>query len=122
MNEKGERIKEAGPSDAVQILGFDQVPQSGDILAEVTNESDLKKIANDRQRIKREIDLQMVQKKSGIMDVCFRDIRAKAGTDKKREGGDAQVFLGHNSSAMTDKYIRNREGDRVSPNVPIIKK
>ena len=56
------------------------------------------------------------------MDVCFRDIRAKAGTDKKREGGDAQVFLGHNSSAMTDKYIRNREGDRVSPNVPIIKK
>tara|TARA_B100000959_G_C14985429_1_gene625383 strand:+ start:62 stop:2419 length:2358 start_codon:yes stop_codon:yes gene_type:complete len=64
MNEKGERIKEAGPSDAVQILGFDQVPQSGDILAEVTNESDLKKIANDRQRIKREIDLQMVQKTS----------------------------------------------------------
>ncbi|MEC7919009.1 MAG: translation initiation factor IF-2 [Candidatus Neomarinimicrobiota bacterium] len=64
MNEKGERIKEAGPSDAVQILGFDQVPQSGDIFAEVTNESDLKKIANDRQRIKREIDLQMVQKTS----------------------------------------------------------
>ena len=64
MNEKGERIKEAGPSDAVQILGFDQVPQSGDIFAQVTNESDLKKIANDRQRIKREIDLQMVQKTS----------------------------------------------------------
>ena len=64
MNEKGERIKEAGPSDAVQILGFDQVPQSGDIFAEVTNESDLKKIANERQRIKREIDLQMVQKTS----------------------------------------------------------
>ena len=64
MNEKGDRIKEAGPSDAVQILGFDQVPQSGDIFAEVTNESDLKKIANDRQRIKREIDLQMVQKTS----------------------------------------------------------
>ena len=28
MNEKNERIKEAKPSDAVQILGFDQVPQS----------------------------------------------------------------------------------------------
>ena len=64
MNERGERIKTAGPSDAVQILGFDQVPQSGDIFAEVTNESDLKKIANERQRIKREIDLQMVQKTS----------------------------------------------------------
>ena len=64
MNERGERIKTAGPSDAVQILGFDQVPQSGDIFAEVSNESDLKKIANERQRIKREIDLQMVQKTS----------------------------------------------------------
>ena len=64
MNERGERIKTAEPSDAVQILGFDQVPQSGDIFAEVSNESDLKKIANERQRIKREIDLQMVQKTS----------------------------------------------------------
>ena len=64
MNERNERIKEAKPSDAVQILGFDQVPQSGDIFAEVENESDLKKIANERQRIKREIDLQMVQKTS----------------------------------------------------------
>ena len=64
MNERNERIKEAKPSDAVQILGFDQVPQSGDIFAEVSNESDLKKIANERQRIKREIDLQMVQKTS----------------------------------------------------------
>ena len=64
MNERNERIKEAKPSDAVQILGFDQVPQSGDIFAEVSNESDLKKIANERQRIKREIDLQIVQKTS----------------------------------------------------------
>ena len=64
MNERNERIKEAKPSDPIQILGFDQVPQAGDIFAEVENESDLKKIANERQRIKREIDLQMVQKTS----------------------------------------------------------
>lgn len=64
MNERNERINEAKPSDPVQILGFDQVPQAGDIFAEVENESDLKKIANERQRIKREIDLQMVQKTS----------------------------------------------------------
>ena len=64
MNENNERITEAKPSDPVQVLGFDQVPQAGDIFAEVENESDLKKIANERQRIKREIDLQMVQKTS----------------------------------------------------------
>jgi translation initiation factor IF-2 len=67
MNERNERIKEAKPSDPVQILGFDQVPQAGDICAEVENESDLKKIANERQRIKREIDLQMVQKTSLVV-------------------------------------------------------
>ncbi|MDA0753604.1 MAG: translation initiation factor IF-2 [Candidatus Marinimicrobia bacterium] len=64
MNENNERITQARPSDPVQILGFDQVPQAGDIFAEVENESDLKKIANERQRIKREIDLQMVKKTS----------------------------------------------------------
>ena len=62
MNERNDRIQTAGPSSAVQILGFDQVPQSGDIFAEVENESDLKKIASERQRIKREIDLSTVKK------------------------------------------------------------
>lgn len=62
MTENNERIKVAKPSDAVQILGFDQVPQAGDIFAEVQNESDLKKIAGERKRIKREIDLQMMRK------------------------------------------------------------
>ena len=56
MNERGQRIKEAGPSDAVQILGFDQVPQVSDIIAIVKNEKDLKRISADRQRIRREID------------------------------------------------------------------
>ena len=62
MNERNDRVQTAGPSSAVQILGFDQVPQSGDIFAEVENESDLKKIANERQRIKREIELSTVKK------------------------------------------------------------
>ena len=56
MNERGQRIKHAGPSDAVQILGFDQVPQSADIFAVVENEKEIKKIASERQRLKREID------------------------------------------------------------------
>ncbi len=62
MNERNDRVQTAGPSSAVQVLGFDQVPQSGDIFAEVENESDLKKIANERQRIKREIELSTVKK------------------------------------------------------------
>ena len=56
VNERGQKIKEAGPSDAVQIQGFAQVPQVADILAVVNNEKDLKRISSERQRVRREIE------------------------------------------------------------------
>ena len=55
-NEHGSRLKVAGPSDAVQIQGFEQVPQAADIFAVVENEKSLKRISSDRQRIRREIE------------------------------------------------------------------
>lgn len=48
----------------------------------------------------------------------FRDLRAKAGTDKAESAGDirqAQKQLGHASVVMTETYIRNRRGDKVTP-------
>jgi translation initiation factor IF-2 len=56
MNDLGERIQSAYPSDAVQVLGFEQVPQVADIFAVVENERDIKRISSDRQRLRREID------------------------------------------------------------------
>ena len=47
----------------------------------------------------------------------FRDLRAKAGTDKA-EMGDilaARDQLGHTKVAMTEHYIRNRRGKLVKP-------
>ncbi len=46
----------------------------------------------------------------------FRDLRAKAGTDKEDSSGlrSAQSLLGHGSVAMTEHYVRKR-GRRVSP-------
>ena len=54
-NEHGVRIKEAGPSDAIQIQGYDQVPQAADLFAVVDDEKELKRISGERQRIHREI-------------------------------------------------------------------
>lgn len=48
----------------------------------------------------------------------FRDLRAKAGTDKTDDTGDirqAQKQLGHRSITMTEHYVRNRRGDKVGP-------
>ena len=54
-NEHGVRLKEAGPSDAIQIQGYDQVPQAGDLFAVMDDEKELKRISSERQRIRREI-------------------------------------------------------------------
>jgi len=48
----------------------------------------------------------------------FRDLRAKAGTDKTEAAGDirqAQRQLGHKSIQMTEHYVRARRGDKVDP-------
>ncbi len=48
----------------------------------------------------------------------FRDLRAKAGTDKAETAGDireAQKQLGHSSLVMTEHYVRNRKGDLTDP-------
>ncbi|WP_321913508.1 tyrosine-type recombinase/integrase [Paraburkholderia sp. J11-2] len=48
----------------------------------------------------------------------FRDLRAKAATDKTDNTGDirqAQKQLGHTSVTMTEHYVRKRRGDKVGP-------
>ncbi|WP_236027596.1 hypothetical protein [Burkholderia aenigmatica] len=48
----------------------------------------------------------------------FRDLRAKARTDKTESAGDiraAQRQLGHKSIAMTEHDVRERKGDRIDP-------
>jgi integrase len=53
-----------------------------------------------------------------IKNFQFRDLRAKAGTDKAETSGDirqAQKQLGHASVGMTEHYVRDRKGDQVGP-------
>ncbi|MFA5436077.1 MAG: EF-Tu/IF-2/RF-3 family GTPase, partial [Candidatus Neomarinimicrobiota bacterium] len=54
MNEFGERLKLAKPSDPVQIQGFDNVPQAGDHFIVMDEEKDARRIAAERQKIHRE--------------------------------------------------------------------
>lgn len=74
----------------------------------------------------RPVSLQMLQRHwqeartaAGVNpDLQFRDLRAKAATDAAEATGDirkAQKQLGHSSPTMTDHYVRNRRGARVSP-------
>jgi integrase len=52
-----------------------------------------------------------------IREFQFRDLRAKAGTDKEEQHGmeAAQSQLGHASASMTRQYVRHRKGKLVKP-------
>lgn len=57
-------------------------------------------------------------KAAQITGIQFRDLRAKAGTDKTDSAGDirqAQQQLGHSSVVMTEHYVRKRRGAKVTP-------
>lgn len=59
------------------------------------------------------------REKAGVPkeDFQFRDLRAKAATDKDENNGveAARALLGHVNQSMTMHYIRNRKGRLVEP-------
>jgi len=54
FDERGQNVKEAGPSIPVQILGFEGVPSAGDTFLSVSDASEAREIAQKRQRLERE--------------------------------------------------------------------
>jgi translation initiation factor IF-2 len=54
FNERGKRIKEAGPSKPVMILGLNGAPQAGERIKVMETEQEAKAIANRREQIARE--------------------------------------------------------------------
>jgi translation initiation factor IF-2 len=54
FNERGQKIKEAGPSIPVQVLGLDGAPSAGDKFVVMDNEREAKQIANKRLQLLRE--------------------------------------------------------------------
>ncbi|MBO6724880.1 MAG: translation initiation factor IF-2 [Rhizobiaceae bacterium] len=54
VNDKGDQLKEAGPSMPVEILGLQGTPLAGDRFAVVENEAKAREISEYRQRLARE--------------------------------------------------------------------
>jgi len=54
LNERGQRIREAGPSTPVQLLGFNTAPTAGDILIVPESEAVARDISSKRQQLLRE--------------------------------------------------------------------
>ncbi len=54
MDERGKRVREAGPSQPVRVLGFEDLPQSGDEFMVMQSDREAREIAQKRQIIRRE--------------------------------------------------------------------
>ncbi len=52
---------------------------------------------------------------AGVADARWHDIRAKAGTDRDADGGNAQALLGHADPRTTRTYLRGRKITTVEP-------
>ena len=61
FDERGHRVETAKPSTPVQLLGFDGMPQAGDVLVVLDSEREAREIALKRQQLKREQDFRQVR-------------------------------------------------------------
>ena len=62
INDKGKKVKAAGPSTPVEIMGLTEVPQAGDVFYEVKNEKMAKHLIERRKRQAREKAINAVTK------------------------------------------------------------
>jgi len=56
-DERGRRIKSAGPSIPAQVIGFSDIPEAGDILYALRSDREAREISLKRQQLKREQDM-----------------------------------------------------------------
>jgi translation initiation factor IF-2 len=64
INDKGEQIKEAGPSMPVEVLGLSGIPEAGNEFVVLSDEKKAKEVSDFRQRKSREAELVKASKVS----------------------------------------------------------
>ncbi|PKL15065.1 MAG: translation initiation factor IF-2, partial [Spirochaetae bacterium HGW-Spirochaetae-6] len=65
----GQEISEATPSTPVEIMGFDALPQAGDVLQVVDSEKTAKEISSKRKELKRIEQAKKITKKVSLEDL-----------------------------------------------------
>jgi translation initiation factor IF-2 len=62
FDERGQRLETAGPSQPVQVTGFDGIPQAGDEIVVLEDERQTREISLRRQQLKREQDFRQARR------------------------------------------------------------
>ncbi|MCP9292616.1 translation initiation factor IF-2 [Gracilimonas sediminicola] len=109
-NDRGKRVKEAGPSTPVQLMGFDEMPQAGDKLIAAEDEKLAKEVANERMQIRREqamrttkhMTLDDISRRLALGEVSELNIIIKADVD-----GSIEALSGSLQKLSTDEVAVN---------------
>ncbi len=73
-NDRGERVKSAGPSDPVEVIGFNDVPEAGDTISAVDDDKLSRQVAEERRDKMRAALIKEQQKTT--LDDLFSQISA----------------------------------------------
>jgi translation initiation factor IF-2 len=107
INDRGEPIKEAGPSSAAKILGLSGIPEVGDSFYVVENEKKVKSIIDKRRKQKRENKLAAFSKKITLEDITEQIQKGQVKTLKVILKTDVQGSLEAITSSL--EQIKSEE-------------
>jgi translation initiation factor IF-2 len=74
MDDDGVRMKEAGPSSAVRVLGLNGVPEAGSEFSAVDNEKAARELAEEREVARKKSDLDGVRPRRRTLEDIFTNI------------------------------------------------
>ena len=107
VNERGEQVPTAGPSEPVEILGLDEAPSPGEPLAVVENEARARELTEYRTRLKREKSAGPIGGGVALADMMAR-LTAKKVSElplvvKADVGGSAEAIVSSLDKLSTDE-------------------
>ncbi|MGI9609491.1 MAG: translation initiation factor IF-2, partial [Acidimicrobiia bacterium] len=109
MDENGAQIKSAGPSDPVQIMGWDDVPEAGDFFEVVANDREARRIAADRAEEVKAVSQAMPSARDRLQGLLDQ-LRSDEATLNIIIKADAQGSL----EALRESVAKiEREGGRI---------
>ncbi len=112
VNDKGERIKEAGPATPVEVIGFSGIPNVGDELIAMDSERNARKLSAERVDQQREDKLGPVESKTALETLFANIEEGKKTVIKLIIKADVQGSLQAIESALSDI-----ESDKITLNI-----
>ncbi|MBR1617933.1 translation initiation factor IF-2, partial [bacterium] len=109
LDDSGRRVRTAGPSTPVEILGLNEVPQAGDIFEVVKNEKEMKQIVQERKQKDRSTRLEAM---------TAAHVQKEAMTDNEVTNLNLIIKANTNGSAeAVSNAIQNVKSLKVVPKI-----